>query len=75
MRLQIRWQQHLADHLQEARDVQCEVAAFDPLTLRGKALCTFASPDAVPSEWLRDGELVELVNGCRVLAVGKIAGP
>jgi hypothetical protein len=47
---------------------------FDPLTSKGKARCTFASAEAVPSEWLQDGELVELLNGFRVLAVGKIAG-
>jgi hypothetical protein len=74
MRLQIRWQRHLEEYLQRMRDVECEVMGFDPLTSKGKALCTFASPDAIPSEWLQDGELVELLNGFRVLAVGKIVG-
>jgi hypothetical protein len=72
MRLQIRWQRYLEEHLRLARDVQCSVLEFDPANSKGKALCRFASPEPVPSAWLQDGELVELVNGSRVLAIGKI---
>lgn len=72
MRTQIRWQRYLKESLQGSRDVQSELLAFDPLTSKGMAVCTFASPDAIPVEWLKEGELVELLNGSRVLAVGKI---
>jgi hypothetical protein len=72
MRLQIRWQRYLEEYLQCARDVECNVLHFDPSTSKGKALCSFTSAEAVPSEWLQDGELVELLNGSRVLAIGKI---
>lgn len=72
MRTQIRWQRHLTEFLQGARDVESELLAFDPLTSKGKAVCTFASPDAIPAEWREEGELIELLNGFRVLAVGKI---
>ena len=27
----------------------------------------------VPAEWLQDGQLIELLNGFRVLAVGKVS--
>lgn len=72
MRLQIRWQRHIEEHLKYSRDVQCDVLDFDPQTSRGKLLATPIS--IVPPEWLREGELVELVNGSRVLAIGKIEG-
>jgi hypothetical protein len=72
MRVQIRWQRYLEEHLRLARDIQCSVLQFDLANGKGKVLCQFASPAPVPSAWLQDGELVELVNGSRVLAIGKI---
>jgi hypothetical protein len=72
MRLSIRWQSYLDEYLRCARDVECKVLDFDPLTAKGKASCTLSSVEAVPTEWLQDGELVELLNGFRVLAIGKI---
>jgi hypothetical protein len=72
MRLQIRWQRHLEEYLRCARDIECNILHFDPSTSKGKALCTFASDETPPSEWLQNGELVELLNGFRVLAIGKI---
>jgi hypothetical protein len=75
MRLQIRWQRYLEEHLRLARDVQCSVLQFDPGSSKGKALCRLAFPEPRPSAWLPEGELVELVNGSRVLAIGKIVRP
>jgi hypothetical protein len=72
MRLSIRWQRHLEEYLQCARDVQCNILRFDPRTLRGKASCALSSLETVPAEWLQDGQSIELSNGFRVLAVGKI---
>jgi hypothetical protein len=75
MRPQIRWQRYVAEYLKGARDVQCSILDFDPATSRGRAHCTFSSPDPVPADWLRDGELVELLSAHRVLAVGRIENP
>ena len=34
--------------------------------------CKLTSPDEVPDEWLKDGVLIEMLSGFRVLAVGRI---
>jgi hypothetical protein len=72
MRLTIRWQRHIEAFLQRARDVECGTLSFDPEKAQGKATFSFLSSDPVPSDWLREGELVELLSGYRVLAVGRI---
>ena len=72
MRTTIRWQKYLNEFLQCARDVQWESFSFDPETLQGKASCNLTSEDSLPEEWLRDGELIELLSGFRVLAIGRI---
>ena len=73
MRLSIRWQRYLDDYLQCARDVECRVLAYDSSTSRGKAACSLSSSAPVPAEWLQCGQLIELMNGFRVLAVGKVS--
>lgn len=72
MRLTIRWQQHLQAYLQSARDVECQLVTYDSNTSRGKALCTLSTESTLPIEWVKDGQLIELLNGFRVLAVGRI---
>jgi hypothetical protein len=72
MRTEIRWQRYLAEFLEGARDVQWEELSFDPDTLQGSATCSFSPDVTIPNEWLQDGELVELLNGFRVLAVARI---
>ncbi len=72
MRLSIRWQRFIEAHLQCARDVECQLLAYDSKIARGKALCSLSSGEPVAADWLEDGQLVELLNGFRVLAVGKI---
>lgn len=73
IRLSIRWQRFLDAYLQCARDVECRVLAYDASTSRGKVACSFSSGAPVPPEWLQDGQLIELLNGFRVLAVGKVS--
>lgn len=73
MRVQIRWQRFLEAYLQRVRDVQCELISYDAMTMRGRANCVFAANDPVPAEWLQEGEFVELLNGFRVLGVGRVA--
>jgi len=75
MRLTIRWQRYIDAYLQCTRDIECSSLNYDPKTLHGTATYFFASNEPVPSEWLRNGELVELLNGFRVLAVGRITKP
>lgn len=72
MRLSIRWQRFLEAYLQCARDVECRVLAYDSSTSMGKVACSLSSGEPVPAEWLQDGQLIELLNGFRVLAVGKV---
>lgn len=72
MRLSIRWQKHLEAYLQCARDVECHLVDYDAGTSRGRAVCTLSAETPVPAEWLQSGQLIELLNGFRVLAVGRI---
>lgn len=72
MRTTIRWQKYLNAFLQCARDVQWEAIDFDPLVSQGKATCRLTSDEPLPNEWLKDGELIEMLNGFHVLAVGRI---
>lgn len=72
MRATIRWQRHIEAFLQCARDLECRLLSFDPTTSVGRASCFLTSDEPVPPEWLHDGELVELLSGFRVLAVGRL---
>jgi hypothetical protein len=72
MRMTIRWQRYINAYLQYARDIECRSLNFDPETLQGTATCFFPSDEPISPEWLCDGELVELLSGFRVLAVGRI---
>lgn len=72
MRMTIRWQKHLNEFLQCARDVQCENIEFDSGTGQGSATCKFISGAPLPDDWIKDGELIELLSGFRVLAVGRL---
>ena len=73
MRLTLRWQRHIAAFLHRARDVECRTLSFDPGKAQWKATCSLVSNDPVPADWLREDELIELLSGYRVLAVGRIS--
>lgn len=73
MRCQIRSQQYLEEYLKCALDVECKLIAFDDQTSRGRVICVLSQRIAAAAEWLQDGEQVELLNGPRVLAVGKVS--
>ena len=75
MRLEIRWQRYLEAFLACAWDVECEVLTFDEVSLRGRTRCVFSPWAEIPAEWLQPGQMIELLNGPNVLAVGKIIGP
>ena len=72
MRTTIRWQKYLNEYLQCARDIQWKVISFDPKTTQGNAIGKLTSDSPLPDDWLKDGELIELLSGFRVLAIGKI---
>ena len=72
MRSTIRWQRYLREHLERSRDVECTHIAFDAGGMRGSATLRLISDDPVPTEWLQEDSLIELLDGYRVLAVGRI---
>ena len=72
MRPTVRWQRYLREYLERARDVECTSVAFDQATNRGSATLRLISEDPVPTEWLREGSLIELLDGYRVIAVGRV---
>lgn len=74
MRLTIRWQRHVEESLQRAWDIECLSLSYLPATGVGTGSFGFASRDPIPADWLQRGELVELLSGFRVLAVGQITG-
>lgn len=54
--------------------MECSALSFDAETAQWSAACVLVAEDPVPAEWLRDGALIELLSGYRVLAVGRISG-
>ena len=72
LRLGIRWQRHIQEHTELYRDIQFERLTVDPSTRQGIAVVRLTGSEPVPSDWLHDGELVELLEGFQVVAVGRI---
>jgi hypothetical protein len=72
MRLTIRWQRYLEEHLKLSRDVECLSIQYDSDRRNGIGVFRLNVNNPVPKEWMLPGEVVEFVNGFRVLAVGKL---
>lgn len=72
MRPRIRWQRYLREDLERSRDVECIKLVYDATTRRAVATFRLVSDDA-PSEWLQAGNLIELLDGYKVIAIGRIA--
>lgn len=70
LRLGIRWQKYIQEGLDIYRDIQIDEISFDSSTNQGIADLLLMSD--VPSEWTRNGELVEFLEGFKVVAVGYI---
>lgn len=68
LRLGIRWQRHVYDGQDNYRDVEFVRVTVDPSTRQGPALVNLVSK--VPSDWLQHGELVEILEGFKVVAIG-----
>ncbi|MBT2745117.1 MULTISPECIES: hypothetical protein [unclassified Lysobacter] len=71
MRVNVRWQKHLQECLLSVRDAECTSLEYDAATMTGTAELQLKSH--VDASWLESGALLELVNGYRVLAIGKIS--
>jgi hypothetical protein len=72
MRPTIRWQRYLREHLERSRDVECTHVSFDPATMRASITLRLIADDP-PAAWLHAGNLIELLDGYQVIAVGRIA--
>jgi hypothetical protein len=72
MRPTVRWQRYQRESLDHARDGECTSVAFDQVTKRGFATLRLVSDEPVPMEWRGEGSLIELLDGYRVIAVGRI---
>ena len=70
LRLGIRWQRHVQDDRNIYRDAQIEQLSVDPSTRQGIAEVRLMTD--VPDDWLRHGELVEILEGYKVVAVGNV---
>lgn len=73
LRLGIRWQRYLNDTQDIYRDVQFVELSLDSLTRQGIAYVRLATE--VPDDWKQKGELVEILEGYKVVAVGRVTGP
>lgn len=73
MRTAVRWQRHLGESLKMSVDVQWKSLDFDADSQQGTARCELSGRVSIPEDWIKEGELVEFVNGFRVLAIGKIS--
>lgn len=72
MRTTIRWQRYLQEHLECARDAECTQLSFDTTTQRGSATLRMVSEDPLPATRVQEGTLIEVLDGYRVIAVGRI---
>ncbi len=75
MRPMIRWQRHIDEYLKGAWDVTVLKFDMDEKNRIGTAELIFIKEAVIPPEWLQEGELLELLDGFRVIAVGKIIIP
>ena len=72
LRATIRWQEHVREHLERLRDVEAVEVSYDAGSLGGTASLRLISDEALPTDWLREGNLIELLDGYKVIAVGRI---
>ncbi len=68
----IRFQRYIEDWMKAAWDVEIIDLDVDTNTWSGLAKMKFTRNATPKKEWLKDGELIELLDAYRVIAVGKI---
>jgi hypothetical protein len=72
MRATIRWQRYIREYVEHSRDVECTSLALDRVSGLHSATLRLVSPDPAPAEWVLEHNLIELLDGYRVIAVGRI---
>jgi len=72
MRAAIRWQKYVREDLDRLRDAEALAVSYDQSTLQGVASLRLISDDIVPNDRLQEDGLVELLDGYKVIAVGRI---
>ncbi len=72
LRPTIRFQRYVEDWIKTAWDVEIIDLDINADTWSGTAKMKFTKNILPKKEWLKDGELVELLDAYRVIAVGKI---
>jgi hypothetical protein len=72
LRPSIRFQKYVSDWMMVARDVEIIDLDIDTNTWSGIVKMKFTRNVSPREEWLKKGELIELLDAYRVIAVGKI---
>ncbi|MDE0451534.1 MAG: hypothetical protein OXI90_07185 [Gammaproteobacteria bacterium] len=72
LRPMIRFQRHIAESLETGRDIQICGLRFDQKTWTGEVELARPRGSEPLKEFIKEGELIELMDGFRVIAVGKI---
>lgn len=73
MRTTIRWQRFIEEYLHNAQDTEWLEIDYRKDTRQGKAICNISAPELTPQNIEPTGELVEFLNGYRVVAVGRVS--
>jgi len=71
-RATIRWQRYIQDWLSTAWDVEILELDIEANTRCGTARLKFSEDASPDSKYLKQGELIELLDAYRVIGVGKI---
>jgi hypothetical protein len=72
LRPTIRFQRYVEDWMKTAWDVEIIDLDINANTWSGTVKIKFTRNASPKKEWLKDGELIELLDAYRVIAVGKI---
>jgi hypothetical protein len=72
LRPTIRWQRYIEAWLESAFDVEITSIESSPENGCNTVGLRFSERAQLDSEWLREGELIELLDAFRVIGVGKI---
>lgn len=72
LRPMIRFQRHIAESLETSRDIEVCSLRFDEKTWEGEVDLARPRGSSPLEEFIKEGELIELMDGVRVIAVGKI---
>jgi hypothetical protein len=75
LRPTLRLQRQVSQWLESAADVSVESLECDPETWAGEANIRVSPNSAPVLSPLQAGDLIELLDGCRVIAVGQVLPP